>query len=64
MCGNGGVNNYASPGALDVADDVAKVVRGGSWLWKHDSARMTRSDRDLLGYRSRSGVRCIYGIRS
>jgi formylglycine-generating enzyme required for sulfatase activity len=55
LCGNVWewcFNSYEALGASAQAEDQARVVRGGSWLWNHDSARVRRRDRDKPNYRS------------
>jgi formylglycine-generating enzyme required for sulfatase activity len=45
------INQYEAPHAVALAGDGPRVVRGGSWSWKNEYARLTR--RDLPGYRNR-----------
>ncbi|HMA73817.1 MAG TPA: SUMF1/EgtB/PvdO family nonheme iron enzyme [Xanthobacteraceae bacterium] len=58
------INEYESSGAVEHAGGRARAVRGGSWMWKHDCARVTLRERDLPDYRSRNhGFRLACSIR-
>ena len=58
------INEYESPRELASARDQPRVVRGGSWQWTHDFARLARRDRELPGYRSRDhGFRVACSLR-
>jgi formylglycine-generating enzyme required for sulfatase activity len=46
------LNEYAAPERVEVSGDAPRVVRGGSFFYKRESARSRHRDRDLPYWRN------------